>query len=63
MAARAGGLSYLATGTILLVVVGSMHLGIQYSRGELLDREPATALETELRDALRSAVDAARARA
>lgn len=61
MAARGAGLSYLAIGTILLVVVGSMHLGIQFSRGELLDREPPTALETELRDALRSAVDAARA--
>ncbi|MFB6192285.1 MAG: hypothetical protein ABEI11_03070 [Haloarculaceae archaeon] len=56
-----GRLSYLAIGTIFLVVLGSMHLGVQYSRGELLEREPPSDLELDLRDAVRAAADAERA--
>jgi len=47
-----GGLSYLAIGTIFVVVLGGMWAGIQYSEGELLDREQPTDLEQQFRAAM-----------
>jgi hypothetical protein len=61
MAPAGGRLSLLAIGTIFLVVFGAMHAGVQYSRGELLERDPADPLEEQLRAELWVAVNAERA--
>ena len=58
MTRAAGGLSYLAIGAIFVVVLGTMYAGVQFSEGELLDREPASQTETELRAALWESIDA-----
>lgn len=60
MASTRGRLSLLTIGTIFLVVLGTMQIGLQYSRGDL-DREPLTDLERGLRADLWAAVDAERA--
>jgi hypothetical protein len=61
MASPGGRLSLLAVVTIFVVVVGSMHLGLQYSRGNLWEREAPSQLEADLRVAIQERVDAARA--
>jgi hypothetical protein len=61
MAGARGRLTPLAIGTIFLVVFGAMHLGVQHSRGELLDRDPPSELERQLHAELWAAADAARA--
>jgi hypothetical protein len=61
MASSRGGLSLLAIGTIFVVVFAAMYGGVQYARGELIDHEPASALETELRDDLWDVINDERA--
>lgn len=59
--ARGDRLSLLAIVTIFLVVIGTMHVGIQYSRGELFDHELASDLESDLRTAMWTRIDSERA--
>lgn len=61
MAAERGQISPLAIVTIFVVVLGSMHLGLAYSRGEVLQYEPPTGGEAQLQAAVWDAVNAERA--
>jgi hypothetical protein len=61
MASARGRLSLLAIVTIFLVVFGTMYAGVEYARGDLIDREEPSELERQLGDHVREAVDEARA--
>jgi hypothetical protein len=61
MATHRGGLSGLAIGAIFVVVFATMWGGVQYARGDLLDHEPPTELETQLRADVWDAVNEQRA--
>lgn len=61
MATHRGGLSGLAIGAIFLVVFTAMWGGVQYARGDLIDHEPPTELETQLRADVWDAVNEQRA--
>jgi hypothetical protein len=60
MGADRGQLSRLAIAAIFIVVIGTMHVAVQYSRGEILHRESPTDLETDLRAAIWNRLDAER---
>lgn len=61
MVAERGRISPLTIVTIFLVVLGSMHLGLAYSRGEVLQYEPPAGVEAQLHAGVWAAVNAERA--
>jgi hypothetical protein len=61
MAAERGRITPLAIATIFVVVLGSMQLGLAYSRGEVLQPEPLTDVESRLHADVWAAVNADRA--
>lgn len=60
MASARGRLSLLAIVAVFLVVFGTMYAGVEYARGDLIDREEPSDLEQQLGDGVRQAVDEAR---
>jgi hypothetical protein len=61
MPSARGRISPLAIGAIFVVVFAGMHVGVQYARGDLLDRAAPTDRETRLRAQVWDVVDERRA--